>query len=355
MFQEVVVPGQGEDPSAEVLRAEIAGWVRSAPMQALVTHFGGAVPEASLEEQLAGLNRFAAQTWNFWERRDDRQQGQGRRAGRTERNQVDPNAVSGRDEELVLAAADALGLVRPRPPRYRDYDHVVMLGGLVRANIWRTKYAAHLLNQGISAGNVTAISAYRDLARNEEDPSSDEFNLLAEFGLPRRDYEWQVMEDGLRLAFGLPEFTVERESGSEAAGSERFRVSSATAAGRRVSLVVAPAAEPSRKAGARANTGDGYRYWADQVEHVKPGERILAVTTCIYVPYQHAIALQHLALPFGCSVDTVGIDFSAIGDDPNPQRFRGVHYLLDIRSALQAYERLVGMLADPANGAENHR
>jgi len=333
VFQEVTVPGRGEDPTPEVLLAEITAWVRSAPLRALVEHFGGALPVDGLTAQLAYLDEFTAAAWNFRRQVSD---------GPKERNQVDADAVSGPDEELVMAAADALGLVRPRPPRYRDYDHVLMLGGLVRANLWRTAYAAHLLNHGVSAGNVAAITAYRDLARNEADPSADEFKLLGAFGLPRRDYEWQVMEDCLRQAFRLPEFMVERESGPSAEGAQRFRVASATAAGRRVSLIVAPALEP----GQRANTADGYRYWADQVQHVKPGERILAVTTCIYVPYQHAVALQNLALPFGCSVDTVGIDFSAIGDDPNPQRFRGAHYLLEIRSALLAYRRLATLLAE---------
>ena len=338
VFAEVTVPGQGEDPTPEVLLAEITAWVRSAPLRSLITAFGGTLAAESLAAQLAYLDEFTASAWNFRHRTGD---------GPKERNQVDADAVSGPDEALVMDAADALGLVRPRPPRYRDYDHVLMLGGLVRANLWRTAYAAHLLNHGISAGDVTAITAYRDLARNDEDPSADEFRLLETFGLPRRDYEWEVMEDGLRRAFDLPGFTVERESDASAEGAQRFRVASAGAAGRRVSLIVAPALEPGR----RANTADGYRYWADQVQHVKPGERILAVTTCIYVPYQHAIALQHLALPFGCSVDTVGIDFAAIGDDPNPQRFRGAHYLLEIRSALLAYRRLVALLtgsgADP--------
>jgi hypothetical protein len=332
VFQEVAVPGRGEDPTPEVLLAEITAWVRSAPLQSLVSRFGGTLPADSLAAQLAYLDEFTASAWNFRRRVSD---------GPKERNQVDADAVSGSDEDLVMAAADALGLVRPRPPRYRDYDHVLMLGGLVRANLWRTAYAAHLLNHEVSAGSVAAISAYRDLAANDADPAADEFRLLEAFGLPRRDYEWEVMEDGLRQAFALPEFTVERESDPSTEGAQRFRVASATAGGRRVSLIVAPALEPGR----RANTADGYRYWADQVQHVKPGERILAVTTCIYVPYQHAVALQHLALPFGCSVDTVGIDFSAIGDDPNPQRFRGAHYLLEIRSALLSYRNLVNLLS----------
>jgi hypothetical protein len=332
VFQEVTVPGQGEDPTSEVLLAEIAGWVRSTPLASLVSHFGGALPTDSLAAQLAYLDEFTALAWNFRHRVGE---------GPKERNQVDAEAVSGSDEELVLAAAEALGLVRPRPPIYREYQHVLMLGGLVRANLWRTTYAAHLLNNGITAGDVTAITAYRDLAPNVQDPSLDEFNLLKAFGLPRRDYEWEVMEDSLRRAFGLPEFAVERKSEQAAEGAQRFRVASATAGERKVRLIVAPALEPGR----RANTADGYRYWADQVQHVKPGERILAVTTCIYVPYQHAVALEHLAIPFGCSVDTVGIDFSAIGDDPNPQRFRGAHYLLEIRSALLAYRHLVTLLA----------
>jgi hypothetical protein len=244
-----------------------------------------------------------------------------------------------------VAAADALGLVRPRSPRYGSYDHVVTLGGLVAANLWRPAYAAYLLEHGISARDVVGISAYRELARNQADPERDEPTLLDRFGLPHREYEWQVMEDGLRRAFGLPEFTVERESDPSAEGSARFRVASSTVGGRRVSLVVAPALEP----GGRADTAAGYRYWADQVDHVKPGERILAVTTCIYVPYQHAVALQHLALPFGCSVDTVGIDFNVIRDNPNPQRFRGAHYLQEIRSAILGYQRLVNMLAGSGN------
>jgi hypothetical protein len=335
VFQQVVVPGQGEDPTPGVLLAEIAGWVRSEPMKVLTSHFGATLPGGNLAEQLTYLDEFTASAWNF-------------RRRVKERNQVDADAVTGADEELTVAAVDALGLIRPRLPKYRNYDHVVMLGGLVRANLWRTAYAAYLLSHGITTSNVIAISAYRDLAPNDADPASDEFRLLETFGLPRRNYEWEVMEDGLRRAFSLPDFNVERESDPSAEGPARFRVASAAADGRRVSLIVAPALEPGR----RANTADGYRYWADQIEHVKPGERILAVTTCIYVPYQHAIALQHLALPFGCSVDTVGINFSAIGDDPNPQRFRGAHYLLEIRSALLAYRTLVTMLASGGTAAD---
>jgi hypothetical protein len=333
MFEPVVVPGQGEDPSAEVLLAEVAEWVHSRPLRALVRQFGGDVPAGSLTAGLAYLDKFTAANWNF--RRPVKE-------GPLERNQIDADAVTGADEEFVMAAASALGLVTPRPPRFDRYDHLVTLGGLVGANVWRPAYAAYLLDHGITAPSVVGISAYRNLARNDADPQRDEFKLLDAFGLPQRAYEWEVMEDGLRRAFSLAPFTVERQSDPSAEGSARFRVASASATGRRVSLVVAPALVP----GGRADTAAGYRYWADQVGHVKQGERVLAVTTSIYVPYQHAVALRHLALPFGCSVDTVGIDFSVIAAGPAQQQFRGAHYLLEIRSAVLAYQWLVTKLAE---------
>lgn len=344
VFPPCVVPGQGEDPTAEVLLAEIAAWVRSAPLRALVRHFGHGTPSGDLAEELDYLDEFTAEEWNF--RRADADDPM-------ERNEIDEDAVSGADEELAIAAADALGLVRPRPPRYQRYDHVVVLGGLVRADLWRPAYAAHLLRTGVSADNIVAISAYRNLRKNEKKPDRDEYELLKVFGMPRRDYEWQVMEDGLRRAFDLPGFTVTLESSPDAEDGARFRVAHAESAGRTVSLVVAPALD----GGPRANTADGYRYWAEQIGHVKPGDRVLAVTTCIYVPYQHAVAIQLLGLPFGCSIDTVGIDFGVVDDSRAPQEFRGAHYLLEVRSALRAYRQLVqklqagpGQLGEPRHG-----
>ena len=333
MFEPCVVPGQGEDPAVNVLLAEITAWVHSEPLRALVRHFGGRSPSAKLPDDLDYLDEFTAAAWDLRKRYD---------ANPRERNQIDPSAISGADEELAIAAADALGLVRPRPPKYQRYEHVVVTGGLVRANVMRPAYAAHLVRNGLVVDHIVGITGYRDLTENKDHPDRDEYELLKIFGLPRRSFEWQVMEDGLRRAFNLPEFTVELESGPDAVGGGRFRVARAESAGRQVSLVVAPALEPHR----RANTADGYRYWAEQVGHVKPGDRVLAVTTCIYVPYQHAVALQFLGLPFGCSLDTVGIDFGEVDDTLSVQQFRGAHYLLEIRSALRAYRRLVRMLQD---------
>lgn len=67
------------------------------------------------------------------------------------------------------------------------------------------------------------------------------------------------------------------------------------------------------------------------------------------------MALQHLGLPFGCSIDTVGIDFSVIDNSPSPQTFRGASYLQEIRSALRAYRQLVGLLNEEGAAAGTAR
>lgn len=333
MFVPVTVPGQGEEPTPQVLLAEIESWVRSEALHALVRRFGNGRPAGNLAEVLAFLDAFTATAWDF------------RSANSVivrERNQTNAGAITGADEEFVFAATEALGLLRPRPPKYSSYDHVVVLGGLVPSNILRPAYAAHLLRNGITCSDVTAISAYRELARNTCNPENDEYEMLKVFGLSPRSYEWEVMEEGLRQAFALPDLTVRRESEPGAAGPGRFRVASAQMQEFQVHLVVSPALEPGR----RANTADGYRYWVEQIGNIKPGDRVLAVTTSIYVPYQHAVAILYLGLPFGCSIDTVGIDFSIIKCDRNLPPFRGVHYLQETRSALRAYRQLVAVLED---------
>jgi hypothetical protein len=335
MYSPIAIPGQVHSGDPQTLLNEIQRWIASDPLRALVERWHGAPTDTgtTLQEQLAYLDGFSAAAWYF------RKEGE-------ERNQIDTEAVIDEDEDFVKDAADALGLVRSRPPRHEHYDHIIMLGGLVRANLWRPAYAAHLLANGTSASQVVAISAYRPLARNPKNPVQDEYALLDHFGLPHRKYEYQVMEDGVRRAFGLPEFEIDQESAPEVEGNFRYHVSSSTTHDRKVTLVVAPTKDPSGSR--RADTPASYQFWAGEVAHIKPTDRVLAVTSTIYVPFQHAVALQHLALPFGCEVDTVGIDSAVIDDGGMPQTFRGVNYLLEIRSTVRAFRKLVGMIA--ANG-----
>jgi hypothetical protein len=74
------------------------------------------------------------------------------------------------------------------------------------------------------------------------------------------------------------------------------------------------------------------------------------VTAPIYVPFQHCDALRTLALPYGCGIDTVGVDPTApwLRAFPEPAPTPGRH-LQEIRSAIRSLRALHTAL-DHASG-----
>lgn len=343
-YAPVPVPGAGEAPTPEVLAKEIDEWISSAAFTDLAAS-DGAQPNGTLAERLAYLDGFSAAAWDFRAKearaKAAAQQGV---TGYVERNQVDRDAVSGDRERAVVASARALGLVDARPPRRESYDHVLVLGGLVRANLWRSAYAGHLIRtEKLRAPDVTALTAFRDLAHNEQDPTQDEPHLLEVYSLPQRANEAEVMEDCLERAFTAEPLRTHSDSGDGNADA-RFRVATGKAGDVTLNLVAAP----NPKSQQRADTASTMQYWASEVVHVKPGDSILFITSTIYVPFQHAVAVQNLGLPFGAHVETVGVDHTIIDASPLPQVFRGVNYLQELRSSVRAYRTLLDLVAGPA-------
>ncbi len=316
-------PALGVPPTPEVIRSDVAAWLINDALIELVRRFDGPKPVAGTLD-LVELQAWSAQHWDF-------------RAGR-ERNLVDPDTVSGPLEEVVLEASGELGLRWPEKPRFEQYDFLLMLGGLVRACVWRPEYAAHLMAHGVTADSIYAVSGFREL-------NDAELDLLPAFGLEGVREEHEAMARALRTSFGveLLDDTVPLDESVQPNLRKRVAVGTG-AAGRQVALVVAP----SRDAARRANTPDSYHYWASEVAKVSPGQRVLMVTSPIYVPFQHADAVRMLGLPYGCVIDTVGIDPDAVDERGEPQIFRGVNHLQELNSTLRSYKALLDALDSTA-------
>lgn len=335
-FENVPVPGSGGSLAPDDLAAEVTAWVDSEALRALLDHFGAPPMPSALDAKLQALEDFTAEAWDYRRSADGQS---------LERNQVNLAAIDDpATEDLVRAAATALGLVEARPPLHHEYDYIVVLGGLVRANLWRSAYAAHLLATGtVSAPEVVALTAHRPLAANPDDPDRDEFKLLGRLGLPEATLESEVMAESLVSVFGLPGLTDVVADGDDIPLEARRQVLRATTpAGTEVTLVVAPAADPA--SGRRADTATTYRFWADEVDHIHRGARVLVSTSAIYVPYHGLVALQHLGVPFGAQVETVGYDERVIDTSAAPQIFRAVNFTQEIRSALRAAATLCSQL-----------
>ncbi|WP_285664207.1 hypothetical protein [Actinorhabdospora filicis] len=305
------LPGRA---GADGVRAEALAWATSAPLRRLAAAFGGMVPRGPVTEVLAWLDGFSAAHWDF--------RGGGERSHAVRRS-FDPATSA-----LITSSADALGLVRPAPPRLDSYTHVLVLGGLFAACLDRTAHAAALLASGTSSPSVTAVGGFRPLMPAElaEASSVDAGDCV---------FEVEAMTVGARRAFGAGEPSTVDAGGDPSADPHRaWRVETHHLPDTTVLRVVAaPSSAPAKR---RANTPDTCRFWADQVAKLGAGDRVLVVTSAIYVPFQHCDAVAAFTLPYGAVVDTVG---SAPRTPPDADRL-----LQEIRSAIRSMRRLVAAL-----------
>lgn len=314
---EVALPTGATGTDEGQLAAGVRAWVASAPLRALVRHFGGDWPAGDLPAVLAALDDFSARHWDF-------------RGGRERPDAREP-ALDPATVDLVRDAAAALGLIHPVPPARAEYAHLVVLGGLSNACQRRVAYAAHLLRAGIRvAGEVAVLGSFRPL-------SPVECAGLAAAGVPPCDTEVEALDAAVRREFRAP---APAEEDGHDAGHPHHSWSSRTyrpAGGPPVRVLAAPSSEPDRR---RAHTADTQRFWAEHVR-LSPGDPVLLVTAPIYVPFQHCDALRTLAVPYGCAIETVGVDpaLPDLAGLPEPTLSPG-RYLQEIRSAIRSMRAL---------------
>ncbi|MCC3761841.1 hypothetical protein K3N28_01975 [Glycomyces sp. TRM65418] len=302
------------------LLADVAAWTGSPPMRRLLDQFGGALPGAGTAEDLAYLEAFSADHWDF-------------RAGR-ERHETAPQPLDPEQEHAVTEAALALGLGAQAEPRRRHYTHVLVLGGLVASCLFRTRFAAELLANGVEADNVTGVGGFRPL-----DAPDRESAALS--GIACGDFEVDAIEASLKRAFGIEgEPHVDRGGDPRLEPSRAWKVATFADGPVAVRAVAAPSSQPDRR---RADTVDTCRFWADRVADLSPGDSVLVVTSAPYTVFQHCDAITHMGLPYGCAVDTVAVDPAQL---PEPH-FRKEHtasgYLQEVRSAIRSMQRLYGL------------
>lgn len=309
----IPAPGQAAVPVPATLADEVQEWLDQPALAALLDRFGAPPLSAGLD----AVAEWTSTHWNF-------------RAG-LERNFLDPASISADDDAFVVSAAEELGLVTPQPPSLAEYDHVAVLGGLVRACVWRTEYAKHLVDSGTKVRNVTAITGRRPLGGNELD-------FLDVLGYPPLLDEAAVMREALHRSFAPGGLTLVAECEPGTPANSQWSVEDGTrVGGPAVHFVIAPSSEPEAR---RANTPDSYKFWAEEVAKLGPNDTILLVTSQIYLPFQHTDAVRMLGLRYGCRVETVGIDQRAIDDRGAGQAFSGVSYLQEINSILRSFRLL---------------
>ncbi|MFE9655198.1 hypothetical protein [Micromonospora sp. NPDC006431] len=295
---------------------DIGAWASSTAMRDLVDCFEEKWPAGGTSELLAGLEEISARHWDF-------------RAG-GERANLIVKQFKADVTERVHAAATALRLRGENEPSELSYDHILIHGGLLRGCLIRARYAGDLLKETIEAPDVCGLGSFRPTTK-------DEAELALELGVGSCPDEFSAMEVALRAAFNLVEPTQVRGNVVPGQPCVSFLIKQyQDTAGVRVGVVAAPTTDPIR----RANTADTCTFWADHLAHPRPGQRILLVTTEVFVPFQHCDAIRVLGLPYGCAVETIGLDPTAVTDNRLRQELGIANYLQEVRSAIRSMRAL---------------
>jgi hypothetical protein len=301
-------------------------WVSSAPIRVLAEASGWDWPSGPNTGDLLRHLAELSDGWDFRRRKERDLIGTG------------TAVVNGRviPEELIVSAAQALGLVTATPVPVEKFTSLVVLSGLVRACVNRTRHAWALLRDGVQADSVTVLGGHRELSDGEREQA-------AQLGFGEQFDEADVVLATTRQAFGLGEPQHTKESAPRP-GEWNDGLWSAWAhyAWPGAQVLIAPSGAPGR----RVNTVDQLRYWASE-NGIGRDDRVLLLTTQIYVPYQQLGGLQVLGIERGCSVYCCGVD--AANSYLPPASFSGRSYLQEIRSALRAAAQLLAA-AQEADG-----
>jgi hypothetical protein len=316
------------------LNEELPAWLDTLFREADAAMSGLSPGQTELLRRVLAVERIAAEAFNF-RTRDG--------SSYRERSQAVEADFSEKTRAQVLELTTALGLVSPQSPRFASYEKTLVLGGGYRSPLLRARYAAQLRAAGVALGEISFLGSPRFLI---EDPP--ERPVTVEYA-PEATDEFGLMLGAVRSEFGLEATEVTFVCGCASADQQcpiwrRRGVDGADRTPpeftheRQAKLV----ADDGRTIGSvlsastgrppyRPDTSDTLGLWARCAEP-RLGQRVLVVTTQIFVPFQTFDGLRRLYLPFGVDIDAVGFG-AQWGDRPQTAEYLLQETLSAIRSA----------------------
>jgi hypothetical protein len=246
-----------------------------------------------------------------------------------ERNLAGATALTTEQASAAFAVAEDLFMVGDTIAQKDTCSYLLVLGGLARACVSRPAYAARLVAHGLSVtSGILALAGFRPL-------NGDEGSIVDALAIAADD-EFDVMAAGMQRAFNAPDpARVLRGERSDVVGAS-WEVAEFVGQSPATFVVAAPSTAPGER---RATTADTYAFLAEDLVALTKHDHVVIVTSAIYRPYQHGEALRLLALPYGCSVETVGVETSALVPpltlEPTPAQ-----YLQELRSTIRSYRQL---------------
>ena len=239
------------------------------------------------------------------------------------RGDDDPHA------ELTYWAAEELGMINPPPPSQESYDFLLILGGLATGVEPRVRYAAQLVEGGLQVRHqIAALGSFRPLQERE-------LSISSRYS-PHGMYEIDHLSGMLDALFRVDGPWTETTCGDLADDPARASLVAIQPrlTGPNLAAYAAASSDPDNRP---ANTADTYELFT-RSNDLQPGQRMLVLTSAIYVPYQHLDAVRAFRA-YDAEVETIGVRHADGGPTHKPSAYRQ-----ELRSALRSAGIIVGEL-----------
>jgi len=252
----------------------------------LVELFGGSWPSTpSLEDQLKDLVAFST----IWDHR----------AGRL-RLEIAQDGYDATQSRVVYEIADDLGLVSQQASSGVPATYVVVLGGLATGTWARVQYCSVLLHQRVLRPGlaVVLLGNFRRLRSEEID-----FLRTREPALATATTEVDLLERTADLLLPSSEPWHRIAEGDPKVDPRRAVLHSWRGENTPVHVFAAASSDPQNRP---ANTADTLLLAATEMPFLS-GQYVQFVTSGIYAVYQFFDAIRVVGVPYGVSVEVVGL------------------------------------------------
>lgn len=229
--------------------------------------------------------------------------------------------------KLVEKIAKKFKLSCASTPIYDEYRAILVLGGARLSCLLRTKWAKEILIN-TSVQDIVMLGSERKVTDSERDATNT-------YG-PEAKTEFDLFIAAAHSVFGIDLESCKQQKHEDVNATLSWRINSYQSCKQRNVLIMsAPSSDPNNR---RANSVDTYKFYINHYK-LKPFERLLFVTSPIYVPYQQLEAIRVITIPLNIQVETTGFppEWSAgLQGMQGPQ-----HYLQEMRSFLQSAQRFL--------------
>ena len=306
------------------LKERIHGWLYSTELEHIVQAFHGSFPHmSSTAEQAKWLLSFS----DRWDYRSIQKQARDINTGEKARWQISSAKITEDQKASVAEGIYPLGLIGVQIPVETEFDYVIALGGARFSCLYRPRYAQELIaSQKIKTKSAVLLSGMRPVSESER-AATDTY-------APGAATEYDLINAGAEQSFELSRNYKEEIYHNENPNkSWAVRCYDSPNGKIPVFSVSGPSSEPEKR---RANSADTYKFFLEKF-NVQSGQKLLLITSQIYVPYQQIEAVRTLAEPYNLYIETVGFPTEWSGQLQG--MMEPANYLQEIRSTIQAINR----------------